>query len=120
MRATDSTIMNTRRANNMCQKRNRFDERLALPIVILALGAFGCDGPTAVSTSNSAALSSSDGPQPDLVIGGRRYIWLKKATFVSPPPERGPITPTESPTNKPSTAQEVAAALRPRILKDGH
>lgn len=81
----------------------------------LALGFSACgdkpDGDGAASSLNVAG-----GRQPDRMIGGKRYVWVKKAAYVEKPADHRVEALAESPAPKQMSAQELAEAIRPVAL----
>src|SRR5688572_2122120 len=76
-------------------RRHRMTSRHVwhLGIVGLALTYLGCDGAdTETHSLQQPSLTSSEGPQPDIVTPrGQRYRWVRKAVFTSP--AKGTLSP---------------------------
>jgi V8-like Glu-specific endopeptidase len=101
-----------------------------LGIVGLALTYLGCDGAdTETHSLQQPSLTSSEGPQPDIVTPrGQRYRWVRKAVFTSP--AKGTLSPIREVVHQIDPAREAAdrqlplaqfaEKLRARVLANGH
>jgi V8-like Glu-specific endopeptidase len=96
-----------------------------LPRLLMVVGisvgllSSACGDEVSLGDHNARSLTD-DASHPDWVVNGRRFVWVRKAEAVARPAEEIVFVPPNAAPTPPPTPEELANALRPKILKDGN